>query len=235
MSRLIGLDILRGFAITLMVIFHFCYDLNYFGFIKIDITRDPFWLNFRILIVSLFLFAVGVSLALAYKDGIDWKKFKKRLFTLAVASLSVTVATYFIFPNAWVYFGILHSILIISILSLPFINRGKLALIVAISTLIAYNFFNINMHPLFNILKQPLHLPNHTVDLAPIIPWISLSLFGVAVVGFGIEKSLFSLKVFKFDSKLHNLLKILGKNSLLIYLIHQPILFAIFYLVNFVT
>ena len=232
MSRVDGLDILRGFAILLMIIFHTSYDLNYFNYIDIKITKDPFWLNFRVLIVTLFLLAVGISLYLTHKDGIKWQKVKKRAFILAVASILVTVATYIVFPNEWVYFGILHSILVLSILALPFINRGYLSLLLAVAILIGYNFYNINMHPLFNLLQKPLNLPTNTVDLAPIIPWFSVVLVGLSIGSLNLYKRVFSLKLFKIDNNFTNLLKILGKNSLFVYIIHQPVIFGMLFLIK---
>ena len=230
-NRIEGLDILRGFAIVLMIIFHLSYDLNYFGFVDINITSDPFWLNFRSFIVTLFLIVVGISLALTHKNGIKWQKIKKRVVVLFLASSGITLITYIIFPKKWVYFGILHSILILSIIALPFINRGYLSLFLAVIIIVGYNFFNMNMHPLFNILKNPLHLPAHTVDLAPIIPWFSVVLIGVAIVAFNWHKKIFRPNIFNSITKFHTTLKFLGRHALLIYLIHQPILFGIVWLI----
>jgi len=232
MNRIDSLDILRGFAIFLMIIFHFSYDLNYFRFIDIRITQDTFWINFRILIVTIFLLVVGISLALVHKNGINWQKVKKRVFILAIASALVSISTYIVFPNAWVYFGILHSILVLSILALLFVNRGYLSIFLALIILIGYNFFNLNMHPFFNILQKPLHLPRYTVDLAPIIPWFSVVLIGIALVNLNIHTKLLKLKLLNLDNKFYKLLKFLGKRSLLIYLIHQPILFGFLWLIR---
>ncbi len=228
-KRLDGLDILRGFAIALMIIFHISYDLNYFDYIDINITQDSFWINFRIVIVTLFLFAVGVSLALTHKDGIKWSKVKKRVIILGISAILISIVTYIIFPNEWVYFGIIHSILILSIIGLLFINRPYLALTIAILILIGYNFFNFNMHPIFNYLQKPLHLPKYTVDLAPIIPWLNVVLFGIALVAFKLEHKVFNIKLFRYNNPFLNILKIMGRHSLLIYMIHQPIIFGILY------
>lgn len=225
--RLIGLDIVRGVAIVLMVIFHLSYDLDHFRFIHIDITHNPFWLHFRIVIVSLFLFVMGVSLAIAHTDSIKWDKVLKRLLHLAVAALGITVATSFIFPKSWVYFGVLHAILLFSLLALPFIHRGFLALSVALLLLIAYNFAGITMHPLFIALQEPLHLPIVTVDLVPVIPWFSAVLLGVATVAFGLHLKIFNAGFFNKRTFLHNQLSFLGKHALIIYLVHQALLFPL--------
>ena len=234
MRRIEGLDLLRGFAILLMIIFHLCYDLNYFNFIDIKITTSSFWLNFRIFIVTLFLLIVGISLALTHKNGINWVKVKKRLIVLSFASIAVSIATYIIFPNRWVYFGILQAILLLSIMALPFINRAYLSLFIAITILIGYNFFNINMHPLFNILQNPLHLPKYTVDLAPIIPWFSIVLIGVSLVALNLHTKIFNLKIFHLNNEFYKILKFFGKRSLLIYLVHQPIIFGFLWVVKWI-
>ncbi len=233
MNRLSGLDTLRGVAIVLMITFHISYDLRHFGYINIEITRDIFWVSFRIVIVSIFLFIVGVSLALAYRGGINWRKLIKRLILLLLSSIFVSLATYIIFPTAWVYFGIIHAIFTFTILSLPFINRGYAPLILAVVIFISYYFFTFNMHALFNIIAPILNLPKyHTVDLVSIIPWFSTVLIGVFVVNLKLENYLFNRELLTNNSIINRYLKILGTNSLIIYLIHQPILYLIFNLIQ---
>ena len=51
------IDSLRGSAVVLMVGYHFCYDLDHFRLYSFDFHNNPFWLNLRTLIVSLFNFA----------------------------------------------------------------------------------------------------------------------------------------------------------------------------------
>lgn len=227
MKRLVGLDIARGVAIVLMVVFHLFYDLEHFGFVHINITRNPFWLDFRTVIVSLFLFIVGVSLAIAHKESIKWQKVAKRTLYLAAAALAVTVGTLFVFPYAWVYFGVLHAILLFSFLALPFINRGFLALGVAFLILFAYNYAHVTMHPLFAALQKPLHLPLHTVDLVPLLPWFGVVLLGVATAAFGLHLKVFNTDFFNKKTFLHNQLSFLGEHALIIYLTHQAILFPL--------
>ena len=88
-TRLVGLDIFRGWAILLMVLFHFSYDLNYFKFIHIQMQIDPFWVYARYVIVSMFLLSVGISLALVHRTHIQWHKVYKRTLLLGGASLLV--------------------------------------------------------------------------------------------------------------------------------------------------
>jgi len=235
-NRLNGLDTLRGIAIVLMVAFHFSYDLNYFGYIKINILHDPFWLYFRILIVSIFLFCVGISLALANKNGINWAKVKKRAAILGASAIAVSIGTYIVFPHGWVYFGILHAIFIFSLIGLFFINKAYISLVVGILILVVFFYFKIDMHPLFVLLAKPLHLPLHfTVDLVPVIPWFSVVLAGIALVNLNLHKSFFNSYLLNSNTQINSTLQKLGRKSLIIYLIHQPILFGLLYIIHGVT
>ena len=213
----------------MMISFHFCYDLQYFGYYNFHITSNPFFLNYRLVIVNLFLFIVGVSLVLANKNGINWQKVKKRVITLTLASFAITLVTYFIFPRTWIYFGVIHFILVASILALPFLNRPYLALLLA--TLITVLYFSgyLNMHPIFKLIAPILNLPkHHTEDLVPLIPWFSTVLYGVAFARLGFYNIL-NLK----SNYAINKLAFIGKHALVIYLVHQPLLFALFYLYKY--
>jgi uncharacterized membrane protein len=232
-KRLIGVDVLRGVAIVLMVVFHFCYDLNHFGFINIEIVRGDFWLYFRTLIVTIFLFVVGVSLALAHRDGIDWQKVKSRALILFVASLMVTVATYIIFPRAWVYFGVLHAIWLFSLLGLFFLKRGYLALLLGVGIIVLYKYFGVTMHPLYLLLQAPLSLPRFTVDLVPLFPWFGVVLLGIALVEFRMERVVFDNRLFTSGSEVHKKLALAGRHALAIYLLHQPVLFSLVWVATF--
>jgi uncharacterized membrane protein len=230
-KRVIGIDVLRGIAILMMISFHFCYDLQYFEFYNFQITSNPFFLNYRLVIVNLFLFIVGVSLYLANQNGINWQKVQKRALILFGASALITVVTYFIFPKSWVYFGVIHFIFVASLAALAFIKHPFLALVGSIAIAILYFGGFISMHPLFNYLADILHLPKyHTEDLVPFIPWFATVLAGVAFGGF---------KLFRFldikENFITSKVALLGKHALLIYLVHQPILFALLYTIKATT
>jgi len=38
--RIVAVDALRGLAIGAMIIYHFAWDLSYFGFISVDVAGD---------------------------------------------------------------------------------------------------------------------------------------------------------------------------------------------------
>src|SRR5215831_13116264 len=113
-------DTLRGFAIVLMFAYHLSFDLNFFGAVRIDFNHDPFWLGFRTLIVSLFLGLVGVSLVLAGATGFNREAYLTRLGRILGCAILVSAGSYLVFPESFIYFGILHFIFAASILGVPF-------------------------------------------------------------------------------------------------------------------
>ena len=229
-QRLIGLDVLRGIAIVLMIVYHFCFDLNYFGYINIDMFQGLIWKLFRYLIITLFLLSVGISLVLAHATGINWHQVFKRFWQLSLAASAVSVGSYLQFPDTWIYFGILHFIALTSIISLPFLHQQKWAIIVSIIIFIGYFGDILHFQWLEPLLHTSLNLPYATEDLVSIFPWWGVILLGIAFAS--------SRQYVKFINHqgwqalpASRLLSLLGRHSLWVYLIHQPILFGLFFLV----
>jgi len=230
--RVIGLDIFRGYALFMMVIFHFSFDLNNFHYLDLDLKHGDFWKYFRYLIVTMFVFSAGISLKLANENGIDSKKLIKRVLTLSVASLLVSIGSYTQFPSTWIYFGILHFFLFASIVGVLFLNVPKISLFMGIIIIAGYNLHFLNMHWLYNILQAPLHLPiRYTEDLATIIPWFGVFLLGVVFAYYKLHLLVFNNKFFNNRNRFNRFFSLIGKHTLVIYLLHQPILFTLFYII----
>ncbi len=222
-QRLHYLDVTRGIAIICMVIYHLCFDLDNFNYLQLDMDTNLFWRGFRAVIISLFLTTMGMSLALTHAKGICWHCLKKRTLFLGAAAILVSIASYFQFPESWIYFGILHFILFASWLGLLFLAKPWLSLITAIAILMGYFSGWLHTEALFSLLQQPLQLPfYYTEDLVTVFPWFALVLIGMFLVTKGwhvypqLQPNIISKKV-----------GFLGRHSLLIYMIHQPILFGI--------
>ncbi|MDG1936034.1 MAG: heparan-alpha-glucosaminide N-acetyltransferase domain-containing protein, partial [Paracoccaceae bacterium] len=64
--RCVELDVLRGIAIIAMIIFHFTFDLGYFGVIASDTIYRPNWILFQKFIAGSFIFIAGISLHLCH-------------------------------------------------------------------------------------------------------------------------------------------------------------------------
>lgn len=209
------LDFIRGLAVWLMVYFHFFYDLNQFQFVSINFQRDPFWFYLPRLIVTLFLFAVGLSMSISHKGPIRRRPYFKRLAKIGIGALIISFSTYFMFPKSWVYFGTLHCIFFCTILITPLRHRYLLSFIAACSILtlevIGYDI--------------PFWTMQHaSMDYIPLFPWVAVCLLGICAK---------YLKVHQIpmpENKLTNLFIVPGKHAFIIYIIHQPILFSSVYL-----
>lgn len=223
------LDILRGIAIALMIFYHFSYDLTFFGFARFDFYNDPFWLNLRTIIVSLFLGLVGVSLVLATQNGINMRRYSRRLGWLMVLSIAITINSYFMFPGRIIVFGILHFIAFASVFGLLFTRLYVPSLVLGIGIILLDLLYQ---NPFFDQywihwLGLMTHRPA-TEDYVPVFPW-----FGVALIGIFIgqtivrNEGLQRMLTTNSDNIIMRSLAFSGRHSLLIYVVHQPILFAI--------
>lgn len=211
-SRYPTLDAIRGFAVLLMIIFHFSFDLKIFGYAQIDFQNNTFWWTFPRVIVFLFLIAVGQALELTSKNGIQTNKVLRRFFKLALLAGLITVFTYYAFPGRWIYFGTLHCIATCSLLALPFVGRPWLALTFALAILL----------PLLSGFQWPWWRMEHaSMDYIPALPWLGVVLLGQ----FSYHHNIHALNIPKFPGR--GLLLYFGQHSLFIYLIHQPLLFGL--------
>jgi len=227
-QRIDGLDVFRGLAILCMILYHFTYDLNYFRIISIDMNHTSSILFIRYTIMSMFLLSVGMSLTLAHKNYIKWSAIRKRVIQLGIASLLVSIATYIVFPNNWVYFGILHFVLLASLITLPLLKSPKVTFVLSLFILLGSATQLLHLHELYGLLQPLLSLPLHSEDLVPLFPWLAVVLLGTLIVHYDYHQKIFTHKIFNSYFIIHKLLKKMGQNSLLIYLIHQPILFGAF-------
>lgn len=223
-ERYFELDFLRGVGIVLMIAFHFGYDLSYFGYASYQTTIDIEWRVFRSLILSVFLLVVGMSIYVAYFDFIDWKKVFKRTLKLLFVSLLISVGSYSIFEHSWIYFGVIHFIMVASLVSLFFVRLPNVSLFVGLGFLLSYNLGYFHLDGVLDFAVNNFGLPLYTEDVVSFTPWFGLVLIGI----FLMHHNLFSFKV--KETKITQKVSFLGKHALIIYLVHQPILFTIFYL-----
>lgn len=228
-TRYLLVDALRGAAIVLMVLFHFCFDLAYFGLADFDFYRDPLWVHLRTFILSLFLGLVGVSLVLATRNGLDPKRYTRRLTLLVLGALAISLSTWWMFGQRFVFFGVLHFIAVASVLGLVFLRFNWMNLLLGIALIVfaanaGFPWFD---RPGWRWLGLMTHKPP-TEDYVPLLPW-----FGVVLVGLFIGRQMLGLTwILRLERKLRDklLLRMLayaGKRSLLIYLAHQPLLIGL--------
>ena len=196
-----------------MVIFHFSYDLSVFGHVNIQFQKDPFWWGLPRLIVFLFLIAVGLSLRVVHIPNYRWKPFWKRWLRLVFFALIISVFTYFAFPDRWIYFGTLHSIAVTSLMAIPLVRYPRTSGVLAMAFLIPAVLLKWSL-PWFE-------LSHKSMDYIPAFPWVGVVFLGIFL--HSVKFHHLSLP----DIKALRGLSWLGKHSLMIYLLHQPILFGL--------
>ena len=230
--RLAIVDIARGVAIIAMIGYHLCWDLSYFRFIAADVGYDPQWVLIARTILAAFLFLVGVGLVLGHGRGIRWRAFWRRWVFVVAGALIITVATWFAFPQSFVYFGVLHAIALFSVIALPLV-RAPLLLVIGLAVVVI-GLPMVFADPLFN---QKLfswlgfwEVPPPANDLVPVFPWLGAVLVGVIAtrwaIGAGLDERLARIQP---QGRLPRTLAFMGRWSLLIYLVHQPLLLALVY------
>ncbi|MFN4099600.1 MAG: heparan-alpha-glucosaminide N-acetyltransferase [Pararhodobacter sp.] len=220
--RLPGIDIARGIALIGMVIFHFTFDLEFFGRIGPGTVTSLPWRTFARLVAGSFVFLAGVSLVLAARGGMRWPKFWRDTGLVAAAALGVSVVTWFALGPAWVFFGILHMIVAGRLLGLAFLRLPGLALIVlgvvvwALPYLVYSPVFDTRWLAWIGFAEtSPL-----SMDLEPIFPW-----FGPFLLGMAFAKLFLLVRNSGGDGgPVGRALAWAGRHSLAIYLIHQPVL-----------
>ncbi len=89
------IDFGRGLAVMMMVVFHFVWDLRYFGFIQGDIYSG-FWGLLQKATATLFLLLVGVALSITcHKHRNDYaQRFLKRGAVVFGFGLLITAFTF---------------------------------------------------------------------------------------------------------------------------------------------
>ena len=225
-SRLQLVDALRGFAVAQMIVYHFIYDLSYFGWIDVAMTRDQPWVLWRTAIVTQFLLLVGVSLTLRSSFKPAAADFWKRWLQIAAAALLVSVASWLVFGPRLIYFGILHFAAASLLMARPLLRLSawNIALgAVCVLVGLAYTSELFNTPPA-TVIGFMTFKPR-TEDYVPLFPWI-----GVVLIGAGLA-ALWQRAQWRVPDRLRALneraprwLLFLGTWALTVYLVHQPVL-----------
>jgi len=221
-------DALRTLGIVFMVVFHFIFDLKYFGYHGWDIPDGVYWNAFRNVVVGCFMTCVGIGLAMSTRSGVRWPSFSRRILKLVAGAALVSIMSRCLFPEQWIYFGVLHFIALASLVSLPLAQRPRLAAALG-STMILMYWAG---YPSYG---WPIHgleigLPNYTQDFVSPSPW-----FGVVWLGIALAHTPWLRADPLRHSKLAAKCTAPGRHSLLIYLLHQPLLFGLFHAVAYLS
>jgi uncharacterized membrane protein len=229
------MDAARGVALLAMFVFHIGWDMSFFGLAPPSLETDPRFHAFGHAIAAAFIGLAGVGLALASRHGVDWNQALRRLAKIGAAALAITIATYFIFPDSYIFFGILHLIAVAGLLSLAMIKAPSwLVALVAVIALAMPLFVS---GPAFNSdallwvglgTKIPL-----TNDWRPLLPWFGVMLIGLLLGRVILARGLpASLADWRPRTAPGQALVWGGRHSLLLYLVHQPIFIGVIFVIS---
>jgi uncharacterized membrane protein len=237
------IDAARGVAIVMMVVFHLMWDLWRFGVLPNVTLYAGFWKYFQRTTAITFLVLVGVSLTVSYRRArrqtADGASVFLRFFWRGLRILGLAAALSLVVWGAglgYIHFGVLHLIGVSVILAYPLLGQRWLNLLLWAIFYIAGSYIQsvrVDFPWLVWLGLQPLgYAPN---DYFPLIPW-----FGVVLLGVFAGNTFYrdNSRLFQLPDLSHALLvrflQFLGRHSLLIYLIHQPLLLAALWIVGMI-
>ena len=235
-NRAARLDALRGFAVVWMSVFHFCFDLTFFGFSHQKMLSDPLWTLQRATIVSLFLFCAGMGQALALHSGQGWPRFWRRWAQVAGCALLVTAGSYAVFPDSFIGFGVLHGLAVMLVLARLSAGLGRWlwplgALALLLPTLAGLLLPGSGLEAVFNgVPLRVLGLVTvkpATEDYVPVFPWLGVRWWGLAAGGWVCRRRAPWLGGRLPGGAPARMLAWLGRHSLPWYMLHQPVLMGL--------
>lgn len=238
LTRLHTIDLIRGFTLLSMIAYHFIFDLKYIFNVNIEWFGSSIWSSvWQESICITFIFISGISFTFSKNNF-------KRGFIIFLMGVLFSLGTYLIIPEQFIVFGILHFIGIACILTallIPLFKKIPVHIAFLVSLLLFLitkeinfgyiGFGNIHLYKLPQVLySQPIlsifGFPNQTffsADYYSIIPWIFLYWSGL-FAWYSISPRVKQAPIFKIKIPFINFL---GRHSLLIYLIHQPICYVL--------
>ena len=239
-SRLAGLDTIRGITLLSMMLYHTCWDLVFLFGKKIPEYSGLGGYVWQQSICWTFILLSGFCWSLGHHR-------LKRGLIVSGSGILITFVTLLVMPESRVIFGVLTLIGSCMLLLIPMEKlllklRAEIGLVG--SFLLFLLFRNVNTGYLgfenWNILKLPdgfyenlfttyLGFPQKgffSADYFSLLPWFFLFFTGFYLYQL-VQKNhmmekLFSWRVPGFD--------VIGRHSLLIYLLHQPAVFGISWL-----
>lgn len=241
--RIHTMDELRGFAVLCMIFYHTFYTMAFLFDIPLGRTLLLFFAPAEPYFAGLFILISGISSQLSHSNLV------RGLKLLAVAVV-ISAATLIFVPEEAIRFGILHllsvGMILFGLLS-PLLSRINVWVGLAFTALLFVCTFYIDtlgfgVRGLFSFpapqppfylqfLYSNSSLSNqlYSADYFPLLPWIFLFLCGTFLGRFARDGW---FPRFLYRSRVPAL-SWLGKHALVLYIVHQPVIFGLLYGVMF--
>ncbi len=231
--RIWEIDFLRGVSIILMVCYHLLFDLGEFRGVKrflgfsTDLSTTA-WTIAQHFFAVLFVVLSGASATLTRSNV-------RRGLRLLAVSLAVTAATYVFDPASAVWFGILQCLAVSMLLFGGLFEKARPAALAVWGSLIiaasaAVPAAKAALAPRTDWL-MPFGLTSpsfSSFDYFPLLPWLGVFLAGAAL-GRAVYAGKRSLLPGRWPATFVNWA---GRRSLLIYLVHQPVIMGVLYVLD---
>jgi uncharacterized membrane protein len=241
-ERFWEIDFARGAAVLAMLAFNWQFALGYFGLLNFS-ASSGFWWFFARATAAAFIFIAGLALSVSFagasrelSDKGLREKYLKRGAKLFGLGMLVTLATWLFLGEGFVVFGVLHLIGFSIILAIPFLRLPSKTVFVAAAAAVLAGIFLSSQRFDFPWLLWLGFVPKdfYSMDYLPVLPWFGVVLFGLA---FG--KTIYPAAKRRFGvpevggSFFAKSFCFLGRHSLAVYVLHQPLLLALLYLLGF--
>lgn len=244
--RIVVLDELRGLCVFLMVIYHMLYTAGeFFDFptfstlLKLTAPLEPIF-------AGMFIVICGISCRLSHSNVL-------RGIKLAGVALLVSVVTIWIVPllgftGTEIRFGILHMLaccILFYAACAKVIDKvpAQAGILICLILYVFTRFIDDGIFGIPYVDAMNVHLPDalydcgwlfplgfhdasfYSADYFPLLPWIFVFLTGACGGGWLVQAKL-PESVYRMHIRP---LAFLGRHALIVYIIHQPIIFAIFW------
>lgn len=237
------LDMIRGINLISMIAFHACWDLQYMFNVDMPWYRGlpgDLWQRF------ICMTFIGLSGFCSFLGASIKKKVKRGIIVMVCGEI-VSLVTFFAMPDNPIHFGILtfmgFAMIVFAVLD-PFIKEsepiGNIIILIC-----CYLFTRKVSAGRLIVMSSPVLLPRelyrnmftaflgfppvHFVssDYFPVIPWIF-----IYALGYNVGKLFKKYDLMKYLTKPANgPFNIIGKNSLIIYMLHQPVIYGVLLLI----
>lgn len=221
-GRVWEIDFFRGIALIAMILFHLIWDLNEFYNYPIEYSSGIVYVLGRFA-AYLFIIITGISCTFSRSNI-------RRGLKITAVALVITIATYIYNPGVFIAFGILHF-LGVNVLLYPIYNKLNKVLLLFTGTmmlLVGQAILSIPMshnYLLFLGLTSPTY---YALDYYPLLPYSGIFLYGIFLA-----RILYSKKQTLFKVNIdNNPVSYIGQKTLIVYLLHQPIILVILYILS---
>lgn len=235
-SRVYILDALRGIAVCGMIFHHGYVLLNFTKGVSFAFFSSTLFEVLQMLFVSVFLLVSGICTNYS-------RSIAKRGLVVFCAAIIITLATAVVLPAVGItgleiYFGILHmfglSMLLYACLK-PLLDHCNFAIVCAVCVLLfigqsVWMEFVPYVEDPYNLLMI-FGFPSrefYSADYYPLFPYFFIFVAGTAI-GRPIRDGKFPDWFYSFRIPFF---EFIGRHSLIIYLLHQPIIFGLIILVD---